>query len=121
MKKDIKSAEDDEKQAETDFKKTKADLEGEVKACGETIDAYTKDKSSKEKTLAEKGKERGTKKKELDSQMDLYNGYKPGCDFLLINFDTRTKARQIEIDGLKKAKAILQGAKFGKSFMQVEC
>jgi len=121
MKKDIKAAVDDEAQAVKDFDKAKADLEGEVKACDTTIDAYTKDKAAKEKTLAEKSKERTTKKTELESQMDLYNGYKPGCDFLLVNFDTRTKARQIEIDGLKKAKAILKGAKFGKSFMQVTC
>jgi len=120
MEKDIETSVSDEKQAVTDFDKTKADLEGEVKACDSTIDAYTKDKAAKEKTQAEKGTERTTKKTELDSQMDLYNGYKPGCDFLLVNFETRTKARQIEVDGLKKAKAILKGAKFG-NLMQVTC
>jgi chromosome segregation ATPase len=121
MKKDITANTADEAQAVKDFEKAKADLEGEVKATDSTIDAYTKDKASKEKTVAEKGTERSTKKGELDSQMDLYQGYKPGCDFLLVNFETRVKARQIEVDGLKKAKAILKGAKFGGSLMQATC
>jgi len=120
MKKDITATQADEEQAVKDFDKTKADLLAEIKATRSTIDAYTLDQAAKEKILAEKSTERGTKKTELESQMDLYKGYKPGCDFLLVNFETRTKARQIEVDGLKKAKAILKGAKFG-DFMQVKC
>jgi len=120
MKKDIATSVADEKQAVTDFDKTKADLEGEIKATDSTIDAYTKDKAAKTKIVAEKSTERGTKKTELESQMELYTGLKPGCDFLLVNFDTRTKARQIEVDGLKKAKAILKGAKFD-NLLQVTC
>merc|ERR1719198_902352 len=109
MKADIKSAEADEKQAVIDYNKEKEDLLGEIKACDTTIDAYTKDKADKEKIVADKGTERTTKKGELESQMKLYKGYKPGCDFLLVNFETRTKARQTEVDGLTKAKAILKG------------
>jgi len=121
MKKDVATAVADEKQAVTDFEKLKSDLEDEVKACETTIDAYTKDQAEKEKTKAEKTKERTTKSGELDSELQLYKGYKPGCDFMLVNYEVRTKARQIEVDGLQKAKAILQGAKFGKSLMQVMC
>lgn len=120
MKKDIATAVADEGQAVKDFDKMKADLEGEIKATDSTIDAYTKDKAAKEKIVADKSTERGTKKTELESQIELYTGFKPGCDFLLVNFETRTKARQIEVDGLKKAKAILKGAKF-ESLMQVKC
>lgn len=120
MKKDIATAVADEGQAVKDFDKMKADLEGEIKATDSTIDAYTKDKAAKEKIVADKSTERGTKKTELESQIELYTGVKPGCDFLLVNFETRTKARQIEVDGLKKAKAILKGAKF-ENLMQVKC
>merc|ERR1719198_76828 len=94
MKADIKEAEADDKKAQEDFEKEKADLEGEVKACDTTIEAYTKDKADKEKTVVDKTEERATKKGELDSQVKLYQGYKPGCDFLLVNFGVRTKARQ---------------------------
>jgi len=121
MKKDAAQSATEEKQAVKDFNEAKSDLEGEIKACGTTIDAYTKDKADKEKTLAEKSTERGTKKTELDSQLDLYKSYKPSCDFLLVNFNLRTKARQTEVDGLTKAKAILKGGNFGKSFMQEMC
>jgi len=36
----------------------------------------------------------------------------PGCDYLTLNDELRLKNRQIEIDGLVKAKAILQGGEF---------
>lgn len=121
MKADIKSAEAEEKQAVKDYEKEKEDLEGEIGACDDAIDAYTKDQADKEKTLSDKREERSTKKGELESQIKLYNGYKPGCDFLLVNFEVRVKARQTEVDGLTKAKAILKGAKFGESFLQEMC
>jgi chromosome segregation ATPase len=121
VKKDVQAAEDEEAQAVKDFDKEKADLEGEIKATDTAIDAYKKDKASQEKEVVDKTGERSTSKDELDGQLSLYNSYKPGCDFLLVNFDTRTKARQIEVDGLQKAKAILKGGDFGKSFLQVTC
>lgn len=121
IKKDIKAAEDEEAESVKDFKKEKADLEDEIKKTDTTIDAYTKDKAAQEKTSTDKTKERAAKNGELESHVKLYNSYKPGCDFLLINFDTRTKARQIEIDGLEKAKAILKGGKFSSSLLQLGC
>jgi len=38
-------------------------------------------------------------------------------DYLTINYDVRLKNRQIEIDGLIKAKAILEGGEF-PSFLE---
>jgi len=121
VKKDISAAEDEEAQSVKDFDKEKADLEAEIKATDTTIDAYKKDKAGQEKTAVDRTTARGTSKGELDGHVELYQSYKPGCDFLLVNFDTRTKARQIEVDGLQKAKAILQGGDFGSSFLQVKC
>lgn len=115
IKKDIKKGETEEAQSVKDFNKEKADLEGEDKAVAKAISAYEKDKASQEQIVTDKTSERSTKKGELDSHIALYKSYKPGCDFLLINFNLRTKARQTEIDGLQKAKAILQGADFGGS------
>jgi len=121
VKKDITKAEEEESQSLKDFNLQKADLEGEITATDAAISAYTKDKAAQEKTAVDRKTARATKKGELDGQMDLYNSYKPGCDFLLVNFDTRTKARQLEVDGLNKAKAILKGGDFSKSFLQVPC
>jgi len=121
IKKDISAAEEEEAQSVKDFDKEKADLEDEVKATDAALDAYKQDVAAQQKTAVDKKKERATTKGELDGQMDLYRSYKPGCDFLLVNFDTRTKARQLEVDGLTKAKAILKGGDFGTSFLQVTC
>jgi len=123
VKKDVAAAEEEEAEGVKDFNKEKADLEGEIQATDKTMDAYKKDKAAQEKTGIAKTTDRGTKKGELEGLVELYNSFKPGCDFLLVNFNTRTKARQIEVDGLQKAKAILKGGDFkkGASFLQVEC
>ena len=44
--------------------------------------------------------------------MDFLKEIAPGCDFIAMNFKMRLTNRQIEKDGLLKAKAILEGAKF---------
>jgi len=120
IKKDLKAGADEETQSLKDFNKEKADLEGEIKAVDTAVSAYEKDKAAEEKTVTDKTTERSTKKGELDSHIALYNSYKPGCDFLLVNFVMRTKARQIEIDGLKKAKAILENYGSGGSALQIK-
>jgi len=38
----------------------------------------------------------------------------PDCEYYTVNFKLRLKNRQIEADGLNKAKAILQGGSFKK-------
>jgi len=69
-------------------------------------------KSEKESDAQAAVDERGTKKGELSAVMDKIKAAEPGCDFIAVNFDLRTKNRQTEIDGLVKAKAILQGGDF---------
>jgi len=56
--------------------------------------------------------DRSTKKGELASVMERISGAAPNCDFIAINFHVRSQNRQLEIDGLEKAKAILSGATF---------
>lgn len=53
-----------------------------------------------------------TKKGGLDATLDKIKDTTPGCDFITVNFEMRSRNRQIEIDGLDKAKAILKGAAF---------
>jgi len=52
------------------------------------------------------------KQGELEAVMKRIKDAQPGCDFYTVNFVTRTKARQVEKDGLVEARAILSGAKF---------
>lgn len=115
IKNDIAKAKSEEDEAQAEYEKLKADLEAEVEATEKAITAYKEDKAEREKKIEEEKEARATDKESLDSKVELYNGMKPGCDFLLVNFDVRTKARQTEVDGLQKAKAILQGADFGEA------
>jgi len=77
---------------------TKADLEGGIAADEESRTAENSTKATNEGELA--------------SIMDYLKEIAPGCDFIAMHFKMRLTNRQIEKDGLLKAKAILQGAKF---------
>ena len=77
---------------------TKADLEGGIAADEESRTAENSTKATNEG--------------ELKSVMDYLKEIAPGCDFIAMNFKMRLTNRQIEKDGLLKAKAILEGAKF---------
>jgi hypothetical protein len=77
---------------------TKSDLEGEI--------------SSKEEAMVTEKTERSTNQDNLDSTLEFLKEIAPGCDFIAINFDTRMQNRQLEVDGLNQAKAVIQGATF---------
>merc|ERR1719217_878386 len=77
---------------------TKADLEGSIAADEESRVAENSTKATNEGELA--------------SIMDYLKEIAPGCDFIAMHFTMRVTNRQLEKDGLLKAKAILQGAKF---------
>lgn len=109
---DIKAADKDEADAVTAFDEAKAGILAQLKDAKDSIAEYDGNKADQESLIVSKGEERTGKKDELDATMKGLKAMKPGCDFILVNFEVRSKARQIEIDGLKKAKAILQGADF---------
>jgi hypothetical protein len=51
-------------------------------------------------------------KGELAAVMKTIKDAEPGCDYFCINYPIRLSNRQIEIDGLRKAKSILEGATY---------
>merc|ERR1719498_1617537 len=71
-------------------------------------------KREKEESKVETQKQRGTKKGELDAVLKKIEDINPNCEYFEVNYPLRRKNRQIEIDGLVKAKAILQGGKFSE-------
>merc|ERR1719379_797578 len=77
---------------------TKADLEGSMAADEESRVAENSTKTTNEGELA--------------SIMEYLKEIAPGCDFIAMHFTMRLTNRQLEKDGLLKAKAILMGAKF---------
>merc|ERR1740138_1929954 len=68
--------------------------------------------AGKEEEIEQETGLRAATKKELASVMATIKDAEPGCDYFCINYPLRLSNRQIEIDGLRKAKAILEGATF---------
>jgi hypothetical protein len=103
-------ADEDKSQAEYDaFKKDSEEKMAELMK--EKVDTEKKMGDAEEtKTMTEKL--RLTKKKDLDAVLDKIHEINPNCEYFMVNYPMRTKNRHIEIDGLQKAKVILEGGVF---------
>jgi hypothetical protein len=51
-------------------------------------------------------------KGEWDEVMKTMKDISPNCEYYAVNYKMRVSNRQIELDGLEKAKAILSGGSF---------
>merc|ERR1719243_575005 len=112
IEKDIAKAKKQEEEAQAAYDKLVADIEA-------AIDAKTKTKSDLEGAMASDSESRtqeNTTKADNEAQlkavMDYLKEIAPGCDLIAMNFNIRLTNRQMEVDGLKKAKSILQGAEY---------
>merc|ERR1719284_1693399 len=108
---DAKADEDASQKEFNNFKKDSEDKMRELKAEERATDK-TKGKAETEKTQTEKN--RRTNKKALNSLLDTIEGINPNCEYYEVNYPMRRDNRQIEQDGLEKAKAILKGGVFDK-------
>jgi len=113
---DAKALEAEATRAEADSQKAYEDFVAETTA---GIDEKSKDivGKSEEKAKAEEDKTTNEENKEnvileLDQLANEALDLHKTCDFVVENFDIRQSARDEEIEGLKKANAILSGAKF---------
>jgi len=113
MEKDLKKAETEEEDAVKAFDEMKKDIE-------KSMDSLDADISDAEGVIADAESEienqkeiKTTKFESMQATMKEIKEAEPGCNFISVNFQIRIKNRQTEIDGLLKAKAILQGADFG--------
>jgi hypothetical protein len=113
-----------------DIEKDRADAKADEDKSQAEYDAFKKDSeehmeelmSEKEDTEKEMGdaevmktdteKVRLTKKADLDSVLTTIHDINPNCEYFMVNYVMRYKNRHIEIDGLQKAKAILEGGSF---------
>jgi len=112
MEADIVAADGAEGDAVTAYDKQKGDTEVAMQAAQDAITGYETEKATEDQTVVTKGEDRGAKKGELDGTMAEIKAAEPGCDFFLVNYGVRRTSRQIESDGLEKAKDFLQGANF---------
>jgi hypothetical protein len=60
-------------------------------------------------------KARRTEKQALDAMLTKINDINPNCEYFEVNYVMRRTNREIEIDGLQKAKAILEGGVFDEA------
>jgi len=110
--KDIAKADSEEKESLDMYAETKTALETETSNLNGQIQEMTGTIAGKEIEASQTKGERSTKKGELDAVMKSIADAKSYCEFFTVNYPLRLKNRQVEIDGLTKAKTILSGGSF---------
>merc|ERR1719221_5709 len=106
----IRSEEDAQKAYEDFVKETNGSIEAKSKEIVDKSEIKAKSESdlvdAKEATMLEL------------EQLSNYNAeLRQSCDFVMKNFEVRQTARDEEVEALRRAKAILSGAKF-EEFLQ---
>jgi len=115
IEKDIRKGDSDEAEAVQIFNDAVAKMDAEIGALNALNVKLTKSKGVKESDKADAKNERQKLGGALAIVMKTIKDAEPGCDYFTIKYPLRLKDRQIEMDGLLKAKAILQGATFVKN------
>jgi len=110
--KDQTKSKADEDKAEETFQAFKTNSETQIQALEDANNALTDTKGEKEDDISTAKEQRGAKHDELNAVVAKINDAAPSCIYTTINYPVRLKNRQVEIDGLEKAKAILQGGEF---------
>jgi len=112
---DIANAKAEEDAAQAAYDSFKKESEEQIANLTSEIEKLEGEKGDKEQSVKTTKDERSLKKGELDVVIKKLKDAAPGCDFITVNYAKRTGNHQIEIDGLMKAKAILEGAAFGEA------
>lgn len=110
--KDQKKAKEEEDQSQKEYDEFEKESTAEMKELQDEADKQEGIKGKKETDRTDTIKERKTKKGEWDAIMKKMADISPNCEYYAVNYKMRVKNRQIEIDGLEKAKAILSGGSF---------
>jgi len=112
IEKDRTAATASETAAATAYGTFKTEGEQQITALEADISTLEGQISEKEMSVQGTTEDRLSAKAELDAVIAKIRESAPGCNFFTINYETRLKNRQTELDGLKKAKQVLQGASF---------
>jgi hypothetical protein len=112
IEKDIEKAKSQEAASVEAYDKLCADIDAAVGSKMQTKGDLEASIAADEGERSAENSTKATNEGELASIMDYLKEIAPGCDFIAMHFTMRVTNRQLEKDGLLKAKAILQGAKF---------
>merc|ERR1719420_963079 len=115
--KETQEAEFAEKDAQGEYEQMVKDAAAKRMADKKTIEEKLSIKAEQEAELIKNEDAEKVEKAELMATKEYIGELHADCDWLLENFDARKEARANEIDALKKAVAVLQGADY--SLVQV--
>merc|ERR1719240_1017395 len=107
----------DEENAQKGYEDFVMETNKDIEVASKSIVNKSAEKATLEKELAEAQEDLANVSLELEMLDNGAHDLHQACDFILKNFDTRQEARASEMDALKKAEAILSGAKFD-AFLQ---
>jgi len=112
ISKDIAKTKMEEHEAQAAFDDFKSKSLNQITALTIEIEKMKGAQGDMETEIEETKELRITKKGELDAVLTKINEINPDCEYFTVNYAIRVSNRHIELDGLIKAKALLQGAEF---------
>jgi chromosome segregation ATPase len=112
LNKDTQAMEHDEKTAQADYEKLQYDLAQQIAESTKAKNDAAASKANAEADLQTAESTRSMKEEELADVVKTIADLHAQCDFIISAFEERKMARENEISGLGKAKAILAGADF---------
>jgi hypothetical protein len=112
VQKDITEATTAEDEAQAEYDEFKKNTELDIQGQEDDISNFksTRSDASEAKSTAET--EKATALELLQAEVKAYKAKEPDCYFIAVNFHTRAELRVKEVDGLHKAKTILEGGDF---------
>jgi len=112
--KDQALAKTEEGQSVKEFESFKFDTNDHLKALGSSKNKKNGSKSTKEEERSDVTKSRKTKNDSVAATMGEIAATNPNCEYYEVNYPVRRNNRQIELDGLWTAKAVMSGGEFTK-------
>jgi len=112
LEKEMQDAEQAEKDAQADYEKMLSDAAEKRSVDGKSLTEKTAAKAALESDADADKEAKVAGTKELMAAEKYLHSLHSECDWLLQYFDIRAEARSGEIDGLSKAKSVLNGADF---------
>jgi len=112
LKKDMQQAEFEEKDAQEEYEQLVADSQKKRAADSKSVTTKEQNKAEADGAAETATTNLASANDELQANKGYIANLHKSCDFLVENYDFRKEARATEIDALKKAKSVLNGADY---------
>lgn len=112
LKKDMQTAEFEEKDSQEDYEQLMADSQKKRAADSKSVTTKEQNKAEADGVAETATSNLSSANEELQANKEYIANLHKSCDFLVENYDFRKEARATEVDALKKAKSVLSGADY---------